>query len=151
MLMYQRVTPSQKYGRSVSVIGLARGTPSYAWKVQRSRRGGLSHIPAVYGDATTLGFSLNPLSLIKSGLTAVKKIFSNSTVTLPTSSGPVTVKGGDLGTVVRGASFNVAGTQPPTAMERISSGVEAIPGGWMTLAGVGIGAIVLTTVLSRRR
>lgn len=109
--------------------------------------------PGSYSLASpTLGFSLNPINLIKSAVGAVKSIFKNSTVTIPGASGPVSVPTASIPAILRGATIEPGlPAPPPTATQRIEAGIEAIPGGFATLAALGVGAIVLTAVLARRR
>lgn len=151
--MYQAIAGLPRT-RTISTVGRIVTGANRPARVYRTQAASGLVAPGNYQvDDIGLGFSLNPLNLIKSAIGAVKGIFKNSTVSLPTTSGTVTVRGDDLGRVIRASSVQVAGAEPtsPTAMQQFTSGVEAIPGGWMTVAALGVGAIALTAALARRR
>jgi len=135
---------------AISTIGMSRNRrPSYSWKVYRSQRQ-MIHAPATMTYNPGLGFSLNPLKLIASAgravVGAIKGTISKSTVTVPTDVGNVSVPFSKLPGMVKGSTVQFG--EQPGAMERVGQAVESIPGGWATLALVGVGAALL---LSRRR
>jgi hypothetical protein len=149
--MYENVSGMTRT-RTISTVGRMMGPSSRPTRIYRTQRNSGLVAPGNYQlEQVGLGFSLNPLNWIKSAVGAVKGVLSNSTVTLPTTAGGATINAKDLGAIIRGSTVQVAGTAPtPGAMEQLNQGVERIPGGWLTVAGVGLGGILLATMLSRR-
>ncbi len=142
--MYQH---ARKQARGISSIGMIRSAPSYPWRVYRSVAG---EAPAsLYSYTPGLGFTLNPFRLVKKAVVAVKSLLKQSTVTVPTDMGPVSIPVTRLPGLVRNASVDIGGK--PSAIEQIGQAVESVPGGWATIAAVGIGAVVLATTMGRRR
>jgi hypothetical protein len=150
--MYENVTGMVRT-RTISTVGRVLTDSNRPNRVYHSQVQTGAVAPGNYElDQVGLGFSLNPLNWIKSAVGAVKGVLSNSTVTLPTSQGNVTVQGRDLGSMIRGSSVSVAGAgQTPTAFDQFNEGVERIPGGWLTVAAVGAAGVLLAMGLSRRR
>jgi hypothetical protein len=146
--MYQRTTPLLRRA-SPSRARLIRNLPAYGWRPSGKVRMVMLPAPARAGFEypPTLGFSLNPISWIKSGVNAAKALFKGSSVQIPGVPGSVPVK--DLPTILRGSSIQF-GTPPQGPMQQVGAAVESIPGGWGTLAAIG-GAVVLGMAMSRRR
>lgn len=101
----------------------------------------------------TLQFSLKPpKGVLDFGRGLINAVVGGVTVTLP--NGQV-VRAADLPNVVSGSRVNVAQPQPgPTpgsAMSQVNDTVQRIPGGWLTIAGVGLGVVFLAMNASRRR
>jgi hypothetical protein len=100
------------------------------------------------------------LGALPSWLAAIgNKIIKGTTVTVPTPAGPVTVDLGDPASVNRAKTI-LSGTRistsvasrPPSAPQQVDQFVqEQIPGGWLTIAGVGLGLLVFLPMLSGRR
>lgn len=149
--MYETVTRMPRT-RTISTVGRIVTDRDRPARIYRSQRQTGVVAPGVYEvQQVGLGFSLNPLNWIKSAAGAVKGVLSNSTITLPTKSGNVTVQGSDLGSVVRGASVNVAGATPqPTFTDQFNAAVGSVPGGLLTIAGVGLAGVLLASAMMRR-
>jgi len=149
--MYQ--TNRMQRTRTISTVGRMVSGRDRPARIYRSQRQTNVVAPGAYEvQQVGLGFSLNPLNWIKSAAGAIKGVLSNSTITLPTKQGNVTVQGSDLGSVIRGSSVNVAGATPtPTFTDQFNTAVSSVPGGLITVAALGLGGVLLASSLMRRR
>jgi hypothetical protein len=103
-----------------------------------------------------LGFSLKPPSWLRN---IVGAVVHGTTATVPTPAGPVSVDLGDPASVARaraaltGTRFSTTvGTHPAGALEQANAAVsENVPGGWLTIAGVGLLAVFVLPKLVRGR
>ena len=94
-------------------------------------------------ERTSLGFSLKPPKWLRE---AGQQIIGGLRVSVPTPVGPVVLTPGQAAAAARGATVTYTPQQPQSFGQQ----VQQIPGGWGTLAAVGIGAVVLLTMLRRR-
>ncbi len=84
-------------------------------------------------------------------------VLRGTQVTVPTPVGPQTFDLGNpadmalLKNLVTGTKVSTrVGPRPPSAMERVTQTVEAIPGGWLTLAAVGVGLFLVMGAMRPR-
>lgn len=99
-----------------------------------------------------VGFSLKPPAWLRQAVSSAVQAIKPK-ITLNTPAGPVTVDPTNA-TEIRQTISQLRpsvtfGAQPPTLFDRVSAGVDAIPGGGVTLALAG-GALLLL-LMSRRR
>lgn len=89
----------------------------------------------------------------------VGAVLRGTQVTVPTPAGPLTFNLGNpadvaaLKQLVTGTTVQVTRRPPPPSspIEQAQAFVqEKVPGGWLTVAGVGLGAVLLFTMLRRR-
>lgn len=81
-------------------------------------------------------------------------IFRGTTVTVPTPAGPQTFDLGDpdslraLQDMVRRAKIRVQTPRP--SIGPVEYVTENVPGGWLTIAALGLGAVLLFSMMGRR-
>jgi len=115
-------------------------------------------------QSASLGFSLPrwltpPRSVRELAAGIVGAVVRGTTITIPTPVGPQTFNLGDpsqraqLEAMVRGTRVNVATPEPGGGGFDINRTVQSnVPGGWATIAMVGVAAaLVLPRLLRRRR
>ena len=84
------------------------------------------------GELAGMGFSLKPPSwLVKD----IKDLIGGKPATVPTPGGNVTIVPPQ--------------PQQPTPVERVNTAAESIPGGWVTIGAVALGAFILLPKLLR--
>lgn len=97
---------------------------------------------------TGLGFSLKPPAWLRNFAGAVIK---GTTITIPTPTGiPIVVDGSDpnayqkILAMLRGTTVSTqAGAASPSIPQRAAQAIENIPGGWLTVATLGIATFLL--------
>jgi hypothetical protein len=98
---------------------------------------------------TGLGFSLKPPAWLRNFAGAVIK---GTTISVPTPSGiPIVVDGSDpnayqkILAMFRGTTVSTqAGTPSPSIPQRAAQAIQNIPGGWLTVGALALGAIMLS-------
>lgn len=102
-----------------------------------------------------LGFSLKPPKWLRNAVSTVVNS-GVAKVTVPTASGPVEVNKDSIqaaADLLRNAKLTVnPGAKPSTPADQAQDFVQSnIPGGWLTIMGVGlVGVVLLTTLLGGR-
>lgn len=88
---------------------------------------------------------------------AAGAVIRGTTVTVPTVAGPIAIDLGNKASVdaakaaIMGAKVSTTvGEKPESPLDRVASAVESVPGGWLTVAGVGALALYLIAGRSRR-
>ena len=90
-----------------------------------------------YRGLSGLGFSLKPPAWLR---TAVGQIVGGTTVSVPSVTVPLP----------GGGSVTTPGTKP-TIGQQLQTGVNTVPGGWVTVAAVALGAMYVLPKLMGRR
>lgn len=108
-----------------------------------------------YLQMSGLGLSLKPPDWLTNIVGAVVK---GTTVTIPTPGGPFVVDLGDPASIaaaqaaLKGTKLSTSvGTKPTTPLQQVNAAVESMPGGWLTVAGIGLAAFLILPRLLRRR
>lgn len=87
-----------------------------------------------------LGISLTPPRWLRE---AAANAFKSATVRVNTPAGPIDLSPADAAAALKSARITVGADRMPASSpaEAISRGVESIPGGWLTVAGLGLAAV----------
>ncbi len=114
----------------------------------------LGAIPEYPLEGGGLGFSLKPPAWLRNIAGAVIK---NTKVAVPTKEGgtqtfdfgnPADID--SLKRLISGAKVTLGPNARPSPMEQVTQVVESVPGGWLTVLGVGVLAAFVVPKLMRR-
>jgi hypothetical protein len=97
-----------------------------------------------------LGLSLKPPAWLRN---IAAQLAQKTTVTIPTAAGPLTLSPQQAANAARGAQVTYSsGPRPASPIDAANAAVtNEIPGGWLTVAAIGLAAVFILPKLMRGR
>ena len=135
----------RRHGHALSMAAQHAGTMDH---LNRHFPGYASRVIVPGGELAGLGFSFKPPSWLRNIAGAVMK---GTQVSVPTPAGvPIVVDGADPNALkkvldaLKGTKISTqVGTPRPSLPQQAENAIESIPGGWFTVAAVGLGVLLL--------